>query len=1057
MNARIVKPTGEKATVQDGSLAGFVLDSSKKSCIFLPLMKCKSLLRWFPLALVGTSQAVPPEFEIRRYAGYPEVNYPTAVSAAANGDVYVSSDPNGSLGHVKGYGKVIRCRDTDGDGKADEFKDFVPTLHSARGGHFLRDTLYIIHPPYLSSFTDKDGDGVAEEHKELVKGFGWGIEHPRGADHTTNGLRMGIDGWLYVAVGDFGMPEAKGTDGAVYTLFGGGVVRVRPDGSEMEPYALYCRNICDVAISPTLDMFARDNTNDGKGWNTRLHHFVQYANHGYPKFYHNFKDEMLAPLADYGGGSGTGGLYLHEPNFPAGYGDTLYTCDWTTGKFHRHPLKPFEASFVTDQDDFHVQSRAIDMDVDGSQRIYLADWRDGGFKYSGDGKAVGLVQQVTLKGAKHTPFPDLKKLDAAALVKGIVSPSAVARLETQREILARNDKTAFQAPLLAYLKDEKLSLAARVAAIFTYKQLLGAEANPALSSATADASIREFALRAMTDRKTQLANVPVKPYHDGLKDPNPRVKRAAMTGLARIGKAENAPALLAAATTLENDPATLKKGAKFDQSEAYILPHIAVQCLIEMKAIKPCLAALEVPAQRRYALMALQQLHCDETVDGLLNIAKTTSDNELRIGVLGALARLMHKEKPWDLNHWWQTRPDDRGPYYMPITWEASDRITASIEENFPKVDEAGRKRLIELFAKNRLDVAKLKLGNLDPVTLALGMPNVDASTAAILLNATKDNNRAWSERIDCYNALLRCQNDATKNRIDVLAHWLDDSKRDAAADQLINDFVNETARGTEINLLNDIGKKGNDSVSRIAWRALLTITQSPLAKSQWKEQVQKITDKNPMEVGFFLALADMKLSGYGKQIDAAINFDNKKTIDAAKAAKESIASAQGQKGGQRVMELKPEEVTKIAMTTKGDIANGQKLYTAQGCIACHSVDPAAEQKGPYLGAAGAKFTRDYLIESVIEPGKVVAQGFQTSHFIMKDGSMKMGFVTSEQDGLVSLRDIAGSASQIKRADVKEEQHPGTSMMPAGLAAGLTTQEFTDLIEYLVSLKKQGG
>ncbi len=1020
-------------------------------------MTAKPLLRLLPLTLCSTALALPPEFDIRTYAEFPNVNYPTAVSAAANGDVYVSSDPNGSLGHVKGYGKVIRCRDTNGDGKADEFKDFVPTLHSPRGGHFLGDTLYIIHPPYLSSFTDKDGDGVAEESKELVKGFGWGIEHPRGADHTTNGLRMGIDGWLYVAVGDFGMPAAKGTDGTVYTLFGGGVVRVRPDGSEMEPYALFCRNICDVAISPTLDMFARDNTNDGKGWNTRLHHFVQYANHGYPKFYHNFKDEMLTPLADYGGGSGTGGLYMDEPNFPEGYGQALYTCDWTTGKFHRHPLKPFEANFVADQDVFHDQARAIDMDVDGSQRIYLADWRNGGFKYSGDGKAVGLVQQVTVKGAKHTPFPNLKKLGDAELVKGVISPSAVARLETQREIIARGKKPVLSDALLSYIKDEKLTIAARVAAIFTYKQLLGADANPALATATKDAAIREFALRAMTDRKTQLAGVPVQPYLDGLKDANTRVQRAAMTGLARLGKAENASAILAAAATFENDPAKLKKGAKFEQNESYILPHIAAQCLIELKAVKQCLAALEQPAQRRYALLALQQLHSDEAVDGLLTIAKNTSDDALRFGVLGALARLMHQEKPWDLNLWWNTRPDDRGPYYDPITWSASDRIKAGIEANFEKVNDADRKRLIEVLAKNRLDVSTLKLGNLDPVTLALGMTDVDAATAAILSNAAKSNQRSWTERIDCYNALLRSKDNATKNRIDVLASWLDEEKRDHAADQLINDFVNETSRGTEIKQLNEIGKKANDSASRIAWRAMLTIINSPLAKEPWKAEVQKIADKNPQEVGFFLALADMKLSGFDKQIEAGITFDNKKTIDAAKAAKEAIASAQGQKGGKRVMEMKPDEVTKIAMTTKGDVANGAKLYTAQGCIACHSVDPAAEQKGPYLGAAGAKFQRDYLIESILDPGKVVAQGFQTSIFSLKDGSMKMGFVTAEQDGVVSLRDISGTASQIKRADVKEEQHPGTSMMPPGLAAGLTTQEFADLIEYLVSLKQQGG
>ena len=59
------------------------------------------------------------------------------------------------------------------------------------------------------------GDGVADEKKVLVTGLGGGIEHPRGADHTTNGVRMGIDGWLYIAVGDFGAGLLRDNDGAI--------------------------------------------------------------------------------------------------------------------------------------------------------------------------------------------------------------------------------------------------------------------------------------------------------------------------------------------------------------------------------------------------------------------------------------------------------------------------------------------------------------------------------------------------------------------------------------------------------------------------------------------------------------------------------------------------------------------------------------------------------------------------------------------------------------------------------------------------------------------------
>ncbi|MGC4015414.1 MAG: hypothetical protein QM755_12990 [Luteolibacter sp.] len=345
------------------------------------------------------AMAVPEGFTVRDFAGPPQVMYPTAASAAANGDVYISSDKNGSLGHKPDFGKIVRATDTDGDGKADQFQDFVPSVDSPRGGHFVNGTLYLIHPPYLDSYRDTNGDGVADEHKQLVKGFGWGIEHPRGADHTTNGVRMGIDGWLYVAVGDFGMPDAVGADGKHLILNGGGVVRVRPDGSEMEPYAVMTRNICDIAISPYLDMFSRDNTNDGKGWNTRFHHFTELGDHGYPRLYQKFADEAIKPMADYGGGSGTGALYLHEPGFPKDFGDSVYSCDWTVGAIYRHPMKPFEASFVLlpgkdgkPQEEFEKYPHAIDIDVDGFSRLYMVDWRNGGFSYSKDN--VGMIHQA---------------------------------------------------------------------------------------------------------------------------------------------------------------------------------------------------------------------------------------------------------------------------------------------------------------------------------------------------------------------------------------------------------------------------------------------------------------------------------------------------------------------------------------------------------------------------------------------------------------------------------------------------------------------------------------
>ena len=1002
------------------------------------------------LAMPSTALALPEGMVIRPFAGPPNIEYPTGISAAPNGDVYVSVDKNGSLGHEEDYGKIVIARDSDGDGKADAFLDYVPSVDSPRGGHFVGGDFYLIHPPFLTRFRDTTGDGVADERKQLVKGFGWGREHPRGADHTTNGVRMGIDGWLYVGVGDFGMPDAVGSDGTRLILHGGGVVRVRPDGSEMEPYAVMTRNHFAPAISPYLDLFVRDNTNDGKGWNTRFHHFTAMGDHGYPRLYQNFSDETIQPLADYGGGSGTGAVYIHEPGLPGNLGDMVYTCDWTTGNVHYHPMKPYEATFTTGQETFLKLPRAIGIDVDGFSRIYLTDWRNGGFKYGGPNQQVGFIQQVVHPGGEAAGYTDVTKVKDAELALLLASRSGVQRIEAQREILARGQKPVFANGIMSIIKDGKAPLYGRVAAIFTFKQLYGKSSTRHLAPLAEDATVREYILRAMADRLTELEGVPVEPYLAGLKDPDPRVRLQAAIGLGRLRQAATAPALIAAATAWEKEFANPPKGAHPR------LAHTAVKALARIGNVQASLDALAHIEQRGIALRALQEMHGSAAVDGLIRMADTTQDADLREAVMGALARLYHVEKPWDCKSWWSTRPDDRGPYFEPVVWDATPRIREAIERNFSHIPENRRPALLETLSKNRINITQLKLAGLDPVVAAISSASPDASQLRMLLDAACDPKRPWDQRIDSYRALSKAKPEQSMPpRLAVLADWSQANDAPAAAGQAITDFVNESRRDGEIPRLRELAARQSDAVSRIAWKSLLTVFQSPLSNKKAKAMVAEAIAGNPRETGFFQAVADLGLSGFDAQIEAAMQSDNKQLVAAAKSARE--AGRRNASSGRKVAELSNKEVLDHAMARKGDVNTGGRLFTAQGCIACHSIDPAAGQKGPYLGAAGAKFTRDYLIESILDPNKVVAQGFRSSVFQMHDGAAHMGFVTAEEDGVVELRDIAGQVRKIRRADVKTQQELPNSMMPPGLGANLTLEEFTSLIEYLVSLKAVGG
>ena len=93
-------------------------------------------------------------------------------------------------------------------------------------------TLYVVHAPFLSAFRDTDGDGKADARVDLITGLGPKLPGFNGInDHIASGVRLGMDGFLYIAVGDKGIPRGVGRDGTTIQLHGGGVIRIRPDGT----------------------------------------------------------------------------------------------------------------------------------------------------------------------------------------------------------------------------------------------------------------------------------------------------------------------------------------------------------------------------------------------------------------------------------------------------------------------------------------------------------------------------------------------------------------------------------------------------------------------------------------------------------------------------------------------------------------------------------------------------------------------------------------------------------------------------------------------------------
>jgi hypothetical protein len=175
---------------------------------------------------------IPDGFTATLFAAPPDCGYPTCLTCAPNGEVIVGVDENGSLGHDPNRGRILRCIDTDGDGKADKFVVFAK-IDSPRGLVHTGTKLFCLNPPFLTVY-NVNFDGTASGEPEvLIKNMGGGRTHPRGADHTTNGIQIGIDGWIYIAAGDFGFFKAVDKSGKELEFHGGGVARGRPDGTDL--------------------------------------------------------------------------------------------------------------------------------------------------------------------------------------------------------------------------------------------------------------------------------------------------------------------------------------------------------------------------------------------------------------------------------------------------------------------------------------------------------------------------------------------------------------------------------------------------------------------------------------------------------------------------------------------------------------------------------------------------------------------------------------------------------------------------------------------------------
>ncbi len=133
------------------------------------------------------------EFKAEVFASEPLVTDPVSMVFDEQGNAYVveMADAN-QPDSARGKGRIIVLKDRDSDGMADTSFVFADSIRDATSILFWEGGLLIAAAPNIMYYKDTDGDGRADSKEILFTGF----FNKNEATQITN-LTFGIDNWIY--------------------------------------------------------------------------------------------------------------------------------------------------------------------------------------------------------------------------------------------------------------------------------------------------------------------------------------------------------------------------------------------------------------------------------------------------------------------------------------------------------------------------------------------------------------------------------------------------------------------------------------------------------------------------------------------------------------------------------------------------------------------------------------------------------------------------------------------------------------------------------------------
>ena len=970
--------------------------------------------------------------------------------------------------------RVHLLQDTHGLGRADRAQVFAEGFNEEISGVIAgvmpwEGDVFVTVYPDLWRLRDTDGDGIADRKESVFRGFG---VHAAFDGHDLHGLTVGPEGKIYFSIGDNGFSVTNREGRHLHYPNTGGVLRMNPDGSDLEVFATGLRNPQEIAFDEFGNLFSVDNDGDledererfvyitegsDSGW--RLH--WQFRDPGWTKHTHQpsynpwiaermwvpyFQGQpahLTPPLANYSVGP-SGFKYNPGTALTEAYQRFFFLVQFPVQKITAFQVKPKGASFEMVNEHLFVSgmmASAVNFSPDGA--LFIADW-DGLWAPNQKGAiwvvdAPGAAGAAARREVKRLLAEGMRTRPSAELGALLGHADQRIRQRAQFELARRQERGRF----LSIARAATAPQLARIHALWGLGQLRGAIPPDQLPFTDPDPELRAQSAKIAGDLRLRscgpqlirlLADqAPRVRFHAGLAlgkiaDPNatdalarlladnndadPFLRQAAVMGLAgcarpvelaRLGQHPSRAVRLGAIVALRRlgspfvtnflqdpDPAVQRETARAIHDDRSI-PEA-------WPALAAWLDRVEVPTDEaivRRALSANLRLGTDASAHRLLRYALDERQPDAwraeAVDCLGA----------------WNARP------YL----DRVEGLVRRLGERVPSLgDQLLQTNLTRLLAAGASSLTKALAGLL--------MQNRLAADPAIFADWAVATNQPPGLRVQALELLAQ--------------------------------------RGFA-RLADTLGIALSDGVPEVRLAAMRVLaTNNPGAFLEFIARPAR---------AFTLAerQAALRLAGrvpgaqaaevLSRELDALLagRLQPELALDALQSSRSRPEPGLRSKLASYEAALPTNDpLARFRITLSGgNAAVGRDIFRAQAnaqCVRCHEAGGEGYQAGPVLAGIASRATPEYLLESLIDPSRRIADGFASVMLELQDGEELDGIKLRENPDEVTVRVSSGEIRKLARQTIKKQSTSAVSAMPP-MGDILNLDELRDVLAYLQNLK----